>query len=87
MPKNRFQDLSELPDCNALSIYGKCTRLNVPYCLGDHCSFKRTSQEDHDSRKWANRRLSNLSSSIQNHIANKYYRGTKPWNEISRRRR
>lgn len=72
-------DFSKFPDCSALNENGRCTRLNVFYCQGEKCSFKRTSEEDKDSIKYAYQRISRLDSHAQSHIAKKYFRGTMPW--------
>jgi hypothetical protein len=76
-------DLCKLPDCNGLSENGRCTRLTVYYCLGEVCTFKQTHNEQIDSLQCAYQRLASLDSSIQNHIAKRYYGGNMPWNEES----
>lgn len=80
MSRHRLLDLSKFPDCSGLSENGKCTRIMVSNCQGEKCSFKRTLKEDLDSIQWVNQRLSNLDSSTQKHIAEKYYGGSMPWN-------
>lgn len=81
MPRNKMLDLGGLPDCIALSDYGRCNRLNVFYCQGDKCPFKRSQKEDIDSIKYSYQRLSTLDSLTQNYIAEKYFNGSMPWKE------
>ena len=81
MSINRLTNLSKFPDCSALSEMGKCTRLTVFNCQGEKCSFRQTSEEEYASIQYVYNRLSSLDSSIQGHIAKKYYGGSMPWKE------
>lgn len=83
MAKYKFPDLTGFPDCMALSDNGKCSRLTVSTCLGQVCTIKQTHKEYMDSVQFANHRLSRLDSSIQKHIADKYYRGNMPWTKTN----
>lgn len=64
MSKHRFQDLSLFPDCIALLLNGRCTRLNVSNCQGKACPFKRTREEDNNSIQYSCQRLSNPATYI-----------------------
>jgi hypothetical protein len=81
MSRYRISDLSMFPDCCALSEHGRCTRLNLYYCQGEGCTFKRTHSEDSNSLQYAHHRLLSLDFSLQMKIAKKYYGGSMPWNE------
>lgn len=83
MASYSFPDLSEFPDCIALTERGKCTRLRVSDCVGHKCTFKCSREEDYDSKKYANQRLLSLDGSTQRRIARKYYGGSMPWRKIN----
>lgn len=68
-------ELIELPDCSGLSENGKCSWLNVEACTGEGCPyFKRGNSM---LEVWE--RLNSLDEKMQEHIAEKYYGGVRPW--------
>jgi hypothetical protein len=81
MSTDILQDISRFPDCSALSLKGRCTRLSLPVCQGEGCTFKRNSKEDNNSLQHVYQRLSSLDLSVQIQIAKKYYGGLMPWSE------
>lgn len=80
MAIRKFQDLTDFPDCTALSEHGKCAWLLVPVCLGENCPFKRSYQENIKAIEHSFRRISSLDNVSQSCIAKKYYSGSTPWN-------
>lgn len=83
MAINKFShsELLQLPNCIDLSETGECLRLNISACAGEKCTFKRSAAEYNFLQVKAFQRLASLSNSKQTYISNKYYGGTKPWNE------
>jgi hypothetical protein len=81
MKRFKIQDLSQFPDCCALSDSGRCIWLAVPVCRGKRCALKRTPKENRESLLYVYHRLSGLDISIQIQIAQKYYQGSMPWTE------
>lgn len=67
-----------MPDCDALTEKGGCTRLNVTVCIGEKCSFC-TSAGRLSSSEISSRRLSSLPEDEQKRISKKYYGGLMPW--------
>ena len=53
-------------------------------CRKEKCSSKRSRKEEQDSGEQALRHLLQLDTEKQNSIANKYYRGIKPWLETNK---
>lgn len=76
---NRYADveLINLPDCEGLLKNGKCNYLNVSACIGAKCTYFRHKGAQDESYK----RLCCLDEATQNHIAQKYYGGKRPWKD------
>ena len=68
-------DLINLPDCKDLLENGKCAILNVAFCTGFGCPYYPAS----DSEERSKNRLCSLDEKTQEHIAQKYYGGARPW--------
>lgn len=81
MHRYRIMDLSEFPDCCALSDNGSCKWLTLATCRGEECSIKRTKKEENDSLQHVYERLTALDISTQIEIAKKYYDGSMPWSD------
>lgn len=68
-------ELLDLPDCKELRENGNCALLKVTACMGETCPYYRErSSED----RW-NKRLCTLDEKTQEHIAQKYFDGARPW--------
>lgn len=85
MAKTFLPDLLNMPDCNSLSDSGKCKRLNVTMCYGENCPFKRSSEEEVDSKERSYRRILSLDRTKQLHIAKKYFSGKMPWESFDKK--
>ena len=85
MAKTILPDLLGMPDCSSLSDNGKCTRLNVTKCRGENCPFKKSCEEENDSKERAYQRIMSLERSMQIHIAKKYFEGTMPWESFEKK--
>ncbi len=72
-------DLRSFPDCISLTDTARCTRLNVTYCQGKTCPFRKTLEEADKSKEDSNMRIRKLDTTKQMHIANKYFEGSMPW--------
>ena len=70
-------ELLKLPDCCGLQESGKCKWLDVPSCRGTGCAHYMKK----DGREKGFERLRDLDERKQAHIARKYYRGSRPWDE------
>ena len=68
-------DLITLPNCGGLREDGKCSWLNVPTCTGAKCHYYHSP----NSLAKAHERLRSLDEETQQRIAQKYYRGARPW--------
>lgn len=75
-------NISKLTDCAGLSVSGRCTKLNISNCQGEKCTFKQTREEEIDSLRNAYQRLAGLKMDVQYYIANRYYGGQMPWNNV-----
>lgn len=75
-------DLSNFPDCSALSNFGKCGWLRVSKCMGIKCPFSKSTEENEQSLENTYRRLSTLDAETQKRISDKYYDGGMPWKEF-----
>lgn len=68
-------ELLKLPDCGGLLENGKCRWLNVQTCIGGECSYHRSLAKAYE-------RLRSLDEKMQEHIAKKYYGGSRPWMDL-----
>ena len=75
-------ELLNLPDCRDLRENGKCALLNVPACTGEGCPYYR----ERNSVDCSWQRLCSLNEKTQEHIAQKYYGGARPWAQDERLR-
>ncbi len=76
-------ELLNLPDCRDLRENGKCALLNVPACTGEGCPYYR----ERNSVDCSWQRLCSLNEKTQEHIAQKYYGGARPWAQEERLRK
>lgn len=76
------EELLRLPDCASLTEKGGCTRLNIPRCMGEGCSFMSIGRADEKTNGdlWR-RRLTGLPEEQQIRISKKYYGGAMPWKQ------
>jgi hypothetical protein len=72
-------DIKGLPCCMGLSKTGKCVWLASKACIGKNCRFMRSEEECRNSLMYTFQRLASLDDEKQRYIAEKYYRGRKPW--------
>lgn len=68
-------ELITLPNCNGLCENGACRWLDIPTCTGTKCHFYHSL----NSSAKAQERLCSLDEETQRRIAQKYYRGSRPW--------
>lgn len=71
------QKLLKLPDCDGLLENGKCSWLDISVCVGADCSF--CHKIGSLTKVW--QRLRSLDEQTQEHIAQKYYEGSRPWDK------
>ena len=66
---------------NCVSFLGGrgCKRLKVKTCIGTDCSFYRDAVKEKMEQEKADARLRSLPAEVQQHIADKYYKGKMPW--------
>jgi hypothetical protein len=57
----------------------KCMALTYRRCSGPDCPFRKSNAEVDASRLKADRRLAGLPEASQQHIAETYYDGKRPW--------
>lgn len=75
------KELLECPDCIALSETGKCKWLGIIQCKGKECTFQKTEEDICQEKKHVLKRIAELEERKQVRIAQRYYRGNRPWNE------
>ena len=85
LTRSSNRELLNLPDCDGLCENGKCRRMRHAVCIGENCAY----YQKHNSDSKAKARLRTLDEMTQEHIAQKYYKGSRPWmeNEIKIGRR
>ncbi len=76
-------ELISLPNCEGLRENGTCSWLSVPACTGTKCHFYHSLS----SLEKAYERLRSLDEDVQQHIAQKYYGGSRPWVDAERKNR
>lgn len=59
----------------------QCRILTVARCIGENCSFFKTTEEQKEGQKKANIRIASLDKAVQKYIADTYYKGRYPWLE------
>lgn len=60
----------------------QCRILTVSRCIGENCSFFKTSEDQKEEIKKANVRIASLDKATQKYIADTYYKGRYPWLEV-----
>ncbi len=67
-------------NCFALGDKKKCNALNIGNCMGhEKCPFYKTRKQAKWDHKQTNEHLCALPGAEQEYIAQKYYRGNRPW--------
>lgn len=80
LTRNSNAELLYLPDCSGLLENGKCRWLSVSICLGLKCThYKGVGSLGENRLEKAQARLRSLDEKTQEHIARKYYGGSRPW--------
>ncbi len=82
LTRNSCRHLLHLPDCAGLRENGSCRWLSVGPCVGEGCAYYRKKSGEEGAR----RRLSSLGLETQEHIAQKYYSGARPWADAGGKR-
>ncbi len=75
LTRSSNKELLELPDCVGLLENGRCKWHNLSSCIGAKCKYYRASSSVQQIRE----RLCSLDEQKQEHIAQKYYGGFRPW--------
>jgi hypothetical protein len=70
-------EILKMPDCEGLLENGRCRWLNVSACTGLGCRYYQHT----GSLVKARQRLQSLDEETQERIAQKYYKGYRPWTE------
>jgi hypothetical protein len=70
----------DLPNCFALGDNGKCSCLKLDRgCLGTQCRFIISAEDLKERKAMLHMRLRKIGKCEQKHIADKYYKGSAPW--------
>lgn len=68
-------------DCVFAAPKNKCAILSVSKCLGNKCTFRKSSAEISSSDSGWKDHLNSMDSAKQSKIASEYYGGKMPWKD------